>query len=194
MNVESKVQSDGNNGYEINPFVQNITLPVIKKLSIQYRQGEQGFDSYVREIMNATFIEQQKHTSVYDISGIGVELFWKMKSSGRDLLLYVIYNIRKNTDWIVLDQDKVCQEMFCSKSTFYNSLEELQKIGIIAKKGAKMWWVNPIYVFRGNRIMYFQRLGDIIGRPMIEVVSSVMPKPKGIKDDESSKYIHDDKQ
>lgn len=144
----------------MNPFLQNFKLNVVK-INTTYLETRtnmsDGTVGNIRKIEDSFLAEQQDKVSVYNIPYIENILFKELRSSGRDLLLYVIYNIHKDEDIINLKPDKVCKEMDISKGTYYSGLTQLIDAGIICKKNISIYWINPLYIFKGNRIDYYNK-------------------------------------
>lgn len=145
----------------MNPFIQNFKLNVVK-INTSYFETKttnisDGIVGKYKKVEESYLAEQQDKTSVYHIPYIENILFKELKSSGRDLLLYIIYNIQKDDDTINLSADKLYKEMSISKSTYYTAISQLIDVGIICKKNNSTYWVNPFYIFKGNRIDYYHK-------------------------------------
>jgi predicted transcriptional regulator len=80
-----------------------------------------------------------------------------MKSNGRDLLLYIIYNIKENEDFINLKLDKICGQIKTSRPSLIKGINELSDVGIITRKSQSNYWVNPHFIFKGNRIEHYYK-------------------------------------
>lgn len=144
---------------EMNPFIQSFKITVIEKdetYSVA-RTGDiiDGVVTKYQKVTDTIQFEQQSKVSVYYIPYIENVLFKELKSNARDLLLYVVYNIKQDTDFISLKHDKVCKEMFCSKPTLISAIKQLADVAIICKKSQSEYWVNPHYIFKGNRMKFY---------------------------------------
>lgn len=109
---------------------------------------------YKTEI-SSYLIEQQERTSVYRYSYVINVLFKHLTSSGRDLLLYIIYKLPKEQDWINLKYDKVLNEMGVSRATLSRAIQNLVDNAYITKKAQSDYWVNPTLIYKGNRLAYY---------------------------------------
>lgn len=144
-----------------NPFVQSFRLKtVLKTYSNKYvpkpiNESNEIHTRY-KTILDSVEIEQQSKVSVYYIPYVENILFKELKPSGRDLLLYIIYNIGSNTDVIKLKLEKVSKEMQISRPTLISAIKQLASISVICKKAQSEYWVNPHFVFKGNRIVFYQ--------------------------------------
>lgn len=160
----------------MNPFIQNFKLKVIEIYSeqkyINSNDLSDGIATKYRKETSVFFAERQEKTAVYEIPYIENVLFKEMSSCGRDLLLYIIYNIQKNEDFINLKHDKVCKEMQISKPTLIKAINNLEENAIVCKKSQSEYWINPMYIFKGNRIAYYQKNCE----DCIEIVSKLEQK------------------
>lgn len=157
----------------MNPFIQNFKLKAVKVID-KYNETRTSdiSDGVVGKYKTVTewyLAEQQEKVSVYDISYIENILFQELKSSGRDMLLYIIYNLKKDTDTIDLPIEKVCKKISISRGTYYNGVTQLIDVGIICKKQTTTYWINPFYIFKGNRINYYNKQNP----DLIEIVAAV---------------------
>ncbi len=143
----------------MNPFIQSFRLQVLEK-NRTYTVAKtsdiiEGVITKYQKITDTIHFEQQAKVSVYYIPFIENILYKEIKSSGRDLLLYIIYNINDNTDFISLKLDKLSKSMLCSKPTLINAIKQLTDVGVICRKNQSEYWVNPHYIFKGNRLEFF---------------------------------------
>jgi hypothetical protein len=143
----------------MNPFIQAFPITVIEKnQSYSVARTTDIVDGIItksQKVTDTVQFDQQSKCSVYYIPYIENVLFKELKSNARDLLLYIIYNIKSDIDFINLKQDKVCKEMFCSKPTLISSIKQLSDVAILCKKSQSEYWVNPHYIFKGNRIKFY---------------------------------------
>lgn len=108
-----------------------------------------------RTEINSYIMEQQERTSVYRVPYIINVLFKHLSSAGRDLLLYIIYKLPKEQDWINLKYDKVLKEMDVSRSTLSRAIQNLVDNAYIIKKAQSDYWINPTLLYKGNRLSYY---------------------------------------
>lgn len=145
----------------MNPFLINYELKIIEVYAEEkFANTEDVIEGVIMKYKKETTvfqIEAQGKTSVYNIPYIENILFKNLSNSGRDLLLYVIYNLKKNEDFINLKLEKVCKECCFSRPTALKGLKDLQDNAILYKKSQSEYWVNPHYIFNGNRINYLQK-------------------------------------
>lgn len=163
----------------MNPFVQNIKLEVLKVVenyvvSIR-KEGAAGAPK--RMFTDSYFLEKQTKVSMYQQPSLDF-LFKRLKPAGRDLFLYISMTLRKNKDYIELSRSKVCEDMGTSRVTFFNAVKQLTEEGIICKKTVTEHWINPMFIFHGDRIGYFRKLDNTDPEAYIHVVSTINPKEK----------------
>jgi predicted transcriptional regulator len=160
----------------MNPFLQNFKLKVIKVNSKYYETKtsdiHDGFVGKFKEVHESFLAEQQEKITVYDIPYIENILFGELRNAGRDMLLYIIYNIKKNEDDINLQIEKTCIKMKISKGTYYTAVQQLIDVGLICKKHTTSYWINPFYLFKGNRIDYYYKQCSNCVEIVAEIVQS----------------------
>ena len=143
----------------MNPFLQNNKLRLLRVHDsyheVRTNHTKEGTAGTYKEVHESYLVEAQGKTLVYYIPYIEDLLFNKLSSNGRDLLLYIIYNIKENTDVISLKLDKVSKEMQISRPTLIKGIKDLLSNGFIATKSQSEYWVNPHCIFKGNRVNYY---------------------------------------
>jgi len=76
---------------------------------------------------------------------------------GKDLLMWLIYEIKPGKDWLHLNKERyMAENKISSINTYKAALKELIKkrfIGITVE--IDYYWLNPHYFFNGNRIKAF---------------------------------------
>lgn len=145
----------------MNPFIQNFKLNVVKVNTTYYEVKtsniSEGIVGKHKKVEESYLIEQQEKTSIYEMAYIENILFKELKSAGRDLLLYIMYNLKKDEDTIILKPEMVCKKMTCVRTTYYKAISQLTDVGVICKKHTTEYWINPFYLFKGNRIDYYNK-------------------------------------
>ena len=89
----------------------------------------------------------------------GAKMFLGLKSSGVKVFM-VIYDILMNdnnyqADSVVLNYELLDENVQTqiSRATFYNGIRDLKKANFLASSTAtNLYWINPNYVFRGDRL------------------------------------------
>lgn len=108
------------------------------------------------------YINQQQFLKIYpELLG---KLF-EMKAAGIQMLAIVLNALREcdGQDLLRLRWDEVQafkdgKPIKLSRAGFYRGIGELECLKIIAKKGNDLFWINPSFIFNGNRVTFAQRL------------------------------------
>lgn len=81
---------------------------------------------------------------------------------GKVILLYIAFQMRVNREDVVLYWSHVCKWCGITKTPFYSGMRDLLNRDVIAIKSLKenTYWINPNYVFNGNRTKVFSSPGD----------------------------------
>lgn len=146
---------------DLNPFVREFKLKVVKRAQKSLRadvadsDGNPNIVRYYESVVKTFLVESQVKRTLFHIGNVENVLFGEIGSAGRDLFLYLVYNLAPNTGTINLSSSKVCREMRISAPTYYKAIEQLEGIAVIRKKEKSIYWVNPHYVFCGDRINYY---------------------------------------
>ena len=157
-----------------NPFLQNFKLQLVeiseKEKIVNTKDIHDGMVLKFQTVQNIYSVEKQTKVSVYDIPYIENILFKNdIKSNGRDLILFVVYNLVEDQDWINLKTDRVCSKMNISRPTLLSAIRQLEDAAILCRKSQSEYWVNPFYIFKGNRINLYQKTSP----GNIEVVAKI---------------------
>lgn len=78
---------------------------------------------------------------------------------GKELLLYIIYNLGTSNDFIAIDRKLYMQlHEIKTEPTYLHAVKELTKNGFIAQTAdvRDVFWINPFYFFNGNRLTKFK--------------------------------------
>ena len=146
---------------DVNPFLFNSKIDVVqfhKKTRSSSDPVGLPTDAqlYYKEQTEVFITQVQKGTTLYDVPYDDYFFFNSFSSCTRDLIHYIRLRLKENKDHIKLDRKSVrnCTNM-CS-SSYYKAITQLTKKCYTAKKGKGEYWINPTYIFKGNRIKYFQ--------------------------------------
>jgi Firmicute plasmid replication protein (RepL) len=144
----------------INPFIINkdFELKVVEVFnrSIINKGGRTGYVEQTSKFL----IEQQSAVSFYKIGNSAVTtnyLFTMLTNAGRDLLWYIIANIGDSRDYIKLDRESICKAIGVGNTYYYKGLSELREASIITPKKNTEYWINPYFIFRGDRLEYYEQ-------------------------------------
>jgi hypothetical protein len=145
--------------YPINPFR-------IDSKFIHWKKKD-GKDDYV--IGDAVFIEKgggswvsmdlQPHTKLYSDM---YDHLREMSRSGLDVFVYVLRNLTKHGDEILLNIPQIMDGMKISRPSVYLGIIELMDRNMIARKiGSETYFINPDMFFHGDRGKWFSRASKI---------------------------------
>lgn len=144
----------------MNPFLANVKLEVIQMTESTNYVSTASTKGVVKSITNSTtyFIERQKGTTIYDVPGFDEIYFSNLKASARELYVYICLNIQYNSDTINLSYANVSKVMKVSRPTLISAVQQLSNAGVICKTSKQsVYWINPLYIFRGSRLEYYNK-------------------------------------
>lgn len=147
----------------MNPFVFNYRINVVQVnetyiLNSTKVSNPGSLNKLV--VPNSYYVEKPDKTSVYHTIDITKLLFVDLKAIGRDMFNYVVINLKKDKDYIEFDRDRVCKDMDISIATFYAAITQLVKANVLYKINTRAYYINPHFIFNGNRVDYFEGLKD----------------------------------
>lgn len=167
---------------QINPFIINVPIGVVAMPKKDYikASSEISDDATALEKLEQThyLYDQQRKVSIYLYNHELVDqmLYGTLNPKGRDMFLYIMYHIPENQDWIKLKLSDIRKQTGISGNSVITGLTALKAAGIITLKSQSVYWVNPMFIFRGNRINYFRSISpdtivvkNVIGRNEKEV-------------------------
>jgi hypothetical protein len=155
-----------NEGIDLNPFLCGFQFDV-KKSNGDKIETEKYFDKAGKEIetrhTTIKYVDKKQFLKIYpEILGAMFEL----NKDGVRLLAIVLNALREcdGQDFLRLRWDEKhifkggdCKPVKLSRTGFYRGMDELARLKIIAKKGDDLFWINPNFIFNGNRITFAQR-------------------------------------
>lgn len=157
----------------MNPFVKQHKLKLIEVYKTIKLAPVSDFNQEVllnwKTESSVSLMEQQEKTSVYHIGYIENILYEELNTAGRDLLLYIMYRLPRNQDYINLKLDSLCAKMRTSRPTLIKGIQNLVDNAMIIKKAQSEYWVNPYFIFNGDRMSYYKSFGS----QYYEVVSKI---------------------
>lgn len=141
------MQEDKHKRFETNPFKVNV-----HKYSILV--GAKVVDRDTGEIKNYELLKEVKdskiHTKVYNL------FYYKSFLLKGEAVLKVANYIQlitsKDSDYVVMDIDKVCEVTGISRSSYTGCIKQLIDNDIIRKAiGVNKYWINAELFFNGKR-------------------------------------------
>jgi hypothetical protein len=138
-----------------NPFISSLRIEFVVGKATSYYRGK--FDTG-KETTDFFYRERVEKTCVYKTPEF-YNLIPTLKSSSKDLLLFIVVNLGWGKDLIRLDRDRFREWTGGSVQTFYNAVGELVDCGVITRYKGADYWINPMYFFKGNRLNYARENG-----------------------------------
>lgn len=141
----------------MNPFIVNSEFN-LRAISVYTKSITTTGTYKIVETTQKVLVEEQKKVSVYKTGNSKVFtsfLFKGLSYPGRELYLYLVCNIGENTDQIKLQPEEVMSITGVSRNTFYKGLNCLKDNFIITPAKRATYWINPFFIFRGDRIKYY---------------------------------------
>lgn len=102
-------------------------------------------------------IERTGYAKVFADSERRLEMI-KLGPRAKDLLLWLIYEVEPNCDYIWINKWRYMEESrITTYNTYNNALNELIEVGYLARcaRPANTFFINPHYFFNGNRAKNF---------------------------------------
>jgi len=145
---------------ETNPFLKMIAEEdQVKVLSKDYVTKVINHRDEISILTNNLSFEADNSTKVYNDS--------KRRNTYADLtpqaikvFLLVIMKLERNLDYVELKIEQLQDFTGWSKNSIYKYIDELAQSALIRRRQSKhsSYWINPRYIFSGNRLEYFQTI------------------------------------
>jgi len=82
--------------------------------------------------------------------------FVGLSSSAKDMVMYIASRLPYNQDYLELTEERYCAAMQVSRRTYFNARQQLENRIIIERVTRKgTYWINPAYLFKGNRMTMY---------------------------------------
>lgn len=152
---------------KLNPFLEGFEL-VLKTKAGEELKAEPVFDK------NGNLIETKLRKVVFYDPESFIKIFpakinWLVNFSPRALKLFIhlinqystggdckdfveLIPPRKGVKGDITFTNKKGEEEELSRSSFYFALEELRELRILEKRSGHTYWINPTFMFNGNRV------------------------------------------
>lgn len=141
-----------------NPFVSSLVIRVNK---IAYKgQYRKDGDDLVPVYSN---VETEPYCKVY-ISPERRQLMNGLTKGGKGLLLWVLYEVDRNKDYLWLNKKRYMEENeINSINTYRSAIDELVRYGWLCKSVVSdVFWINPSLFFGGNRVTKYPSKIEIV--------------------------------
>ena len=140
----------------MNPFLASSELTVIEKETITtFIRKEENHCKVLSKTSEIKPVEVDAFAKVYHI-GRKYGLVANLSAQGCRMFLYVQMTIEQDQDWVKLPAEEVGKRLNLSLLTVRLGIKDLIDNGILCKRGKSDYWINPIVLFSGNRLQYFE--------------------------------------
>lgn len=146
-----------NGKIKMNPFLASIKLTVYKsQTTMLNNRNVDGINKVVSKTIEEIEWEKDPFIKVYTESKIK-NIYKDLNPISCKIVLYIQLNLKKKTDYIELNTDKVMDfTKIESKTTYYKYIQELIDNAVIAKYKNSVYWINPELIFNGDRISFYK--------------------------------------
>ena len=102
--------------------------------------------------------ETQQNTKIYRNHSNNVEILCNQLSpSALRIFVYITLKLGNNSDVIRMTHKELLSTLsFKSQTTITKALTELKDSRIIASKARSVYWINPLFIFNGNRKSFYK--------------------------------------
>jgi len=158
---------------EINPFVVDKKIYVIELLKKSRLKSKDNSEIHS---YSETYKVDREYCSKLYRSKENQKTIFSLSNSGLKLLLYILMHIQRKTDTIELLPEKIELITKMKKDSFNRARSELVKNKIIMKtKGrARIYWVNPHFIFNGNRSNFYKNNIEILAKQNTKMPKNIL--------------------
>lgn len=156
------------NGESINIEKEKWNNPFSERFLIRGRkvsfEGEYKYDPEVAKIegtnglINRTaYIEADEFCKVYTDSSRRKHIS-KLSPRASQMFLWIMYKLRAGDDLVYINRKSYMHECDVTKPTFLKATSELCDMNILKPQGKyqDLYWINPLYLYKGNRIKKYK--------------------------------------
>lgn len=133
----------------VNPFIRDLRIEVTKITDAKKFILKEGVS-----VPCEFLIEKQPSTKVYHFTGVK-ERIYNLSPGAQRLYLWVMYNIEPNIDYIRINVPfYMTKNGIKSIKTYRAAVKEMIRYGFLCQSAdyKDVYWINPEYIFNGNRI------------------------------------------
>jgi len=150
----------------INPLTQSMEIP-IKSMSTKASMvdlKDVTFDDDMlligktSKVENTYFVEKELKGTYYCRAGYRLHVNSRTPKA-KSLLMWVMWDIEYNKDYIWINVDRYMNETDTSLNTYKDAVTELCREAILAPIVGfqNMYWINPVIFFKGNRVTKYPK-------------------------------------
>lgn len=139
-----------------NPFLQSIRLKVFVTESRLHIIDTKDVSTVKATMNTQKEFEKDPFTKIYNEKAF-MNVFKQTSDTASKIFLYIAYNLKQETDVILLNAESVMEFVgIKSTTTYYKYIQELIDNAVITRKSNSEYWVNPLFLFNGNRVEYYK--------------------------------------
>lgn len=136
----------------INPCTSSLVIPVNElAFKDQYRKEDGMLINALAEVEATPF------TKLF-VTAERRKLVAALNSSAKELYLWLLYEVNVSEDALWINKERFMEENNTSLNTYKKAVEELIRYAFIAYTVIKdVYWINPDFFFRGDRIKKYPK-------------------------------------
>jgi hypothetical protein len=135
-----------------NPFIGTLTIGVTRRVDEKTFIADEDGDFYNKEFE----LENDISVRVY-VSADRRKRLNALSPNSTKLLNWCFQEFDSNKDWFWLNKQRYMDETGVAYNTYKKSVKELQDNNLILKTSYNdVFWINPHYFFRGNRVKFYR--------------------------------------
>lgn len=148
-----------------NPFIKSSKIKILNIQQEDVYIKHNPFDSDVKLVSStrketSTFtVDPTPKSNLYQqADGYSTaNIIFELSPGACQLFMYIALTLPKGEDWMIFKVKDYCEKADLSNVSVYKYLDELAQNLLIAKKQNGQIWINPNFIFNGNRIEYFKQ-------------------------------------
>lgn len=142
------------NKEETNPFIYALEIEA-RWILIQGGKTKSEEPASSKQRYEVALIDVENRCSVYTDVLLG--WFKDLSTSAKDMVLWIAMKLPTTQDYLQIVEEDYSKEMECSRATFFASKTQITNKLIIPRTCRKnTYWVNPAYLYKGDRIDAFR--------------------------------------
>lgn len=139
-----------------NPFLQSVRLKVFILESKFHVIDTKDVNTVKSTLNTQQEFEKDPFIKLYSERNF-MNVFKNTSDTASKLFLYIAYTLEKNSDVIYINAEKAMEFVgIKSPTTYYKYVQELIDNAIITRKSNSEYWINPLFLFNGNRIEFYK--------------------------------------
>jgi len=139
-----------------NPFLQSVRLKVFILESKFHVIDTKDVNTVKSTLNTQQEFEKDPFIKLYSERNF-MNAFKNTSDTASKLFLYIAYTLEKNSDVIYINAEKAMEFVgIKSPTTYYKYVQELIDNAIITRKSNSEYWINPLFLFNGNRIEFYK--------------------------------------